>query len=126
MKSFVIAMLCAVLCAVAAPVRAEKVVDTKFVLACVALEASSIYDMERTLYRINHCPAGYDCQEANPIMKPFVKRGRMPMYLAQTVLNGASMVGAYHLKKGGHREWVIIPSFGVGVHGVFGTFTFRF
>ena len=83
----------------------EKVVDKKFLAVGAGLALASVYDFETTFHALNNC----NCREGNPIMRPFISRGRPASYVMSAAMNTAAMLAAYKLKKNHPKIWWIIP-----------------
>lgn len=101
----------------------KKVIDTKFLLASAYLIDSTIFDMESTYIGLRSCP---NCFEANPILEPFIKKGRPAAYLFQGAINGLVLYESYHLKKKGSKIWWLAPIAIGSAHFVAGGFNLRF
>ena len=93
------------------------VADTKFWMITAIHAASMAYDIETTFYTLDRCP---NCYEANPIMRPFVKRGRLATYAFGMGIVTAQTWISYEMKK--HTKfWWVIPAAGIGLHSYAGT-----
>jgi len=107
--------------------RAEekKVVDTNFVLVSTYLVAMTIFDVETTFAAIRN-----GAHEANPIMKPFIKRGRAATYGIQMGINTIVIGTSYLMKKSDNpdlrKTWWVIPSVVATSHGVAGGLNLRY
>lgn len=105
--------------------RAEekKVVDTNFVLVSTYLVAMTIFDVETTFAAIRN-----GAHEANPIMRPFIKRGRGATYGMQMGINAIVIGSAYLMKKDPkwNKAWWVIPSVWATGHGVAGGLNLRY
>ena len=82
------------------------------------LTAATIFDVETTFYRLNHCDA---CQEANPIMRPFIERGRLATYAFSVAVNGVVMVLSRRMYDRGDTWWRVGPLAFTIVHAIAGT-----
>jgi len=105
--------------------RAEEknVVDTNFILISTYLIATTIFDVETTFVAIRN-----GAHEANPIMKPFIKNGRVATYGMQMGINTIIIGTAYLMKKDPkwNKAWWIIPSVWATGHGVAGGLNLRY
>ena len=98
-------------------------VDKKFVIASSLVVATSIYDVESTFHALDGCST---CKEGNPLMRPFVKRGRFVTYAFTAVVDTALIYTSYRMKKSGNKFWWLIPAeISIG-RGVVATFNMRF
>jgi hypothetical protein len=98
-------------------------VDKKFVISSAFLVASSIYDNESTFHALKNCPT---CREANPIMAPFVKRGRLTTYAVTAAVDTALIYWSYKLKQRHSKLWWIVPAEVSVGHTIAATFNMRF
>ena len=78
------------------------------------LTATTVYDVETTFHRLGQCPN--DCMEGNPVVRPFVERGRAATYAYTTLVNGIIMYVARRMFNRGHDWWRIFPMAVSGVH----------
>ena len=98
-------------------------VDKKFILSSAMLVASSVYDNETTFHALGNCQG---CKEGNPVLRPFVSRGRLVTYAFTSAVDTALIYWSYRLKqKGSHLWWLLPAEISVG-HGIAGTFNMRF
>lgn len=81
------------------------------------LTAATIFDVETTFYRLDHCDA---CQEANPIMQPFIERGRLATYAFSLAVNGVVMVLSRRMYDRGDSWWRVGPLAFTIVHAIAG------
>ena len=82
------------------------------------LTAATIFDVETTFYRLDHCD---NCQEANPIMRPFIERGRLATYAFSLAVNGVVMVLSRRMYDRGDSWWRVGPLAFTIVHAIAGT-----
>jgi hypothetical protein len=82
------------------------------------LTAATIFDIESTFYRLNHCE---ECQEANPIMRPFIERGRLATYAFSLTVNGVVMVLARRMYDRRDSWWRVGALTFTIVHAIAGT-----
>lgn len=82
------------------------------------LTAATIYDVESTLHLLARCD---ECQEANPIVRPFVERGRFATYAYSAAVNAIVMYMARRMYLRGDTWWRVFPLALTAVHGVAGT-----
>lgn len=101
----------------------NKVFDTKFFLASAYLVDATIFDMESTYAGLKNCS---DCFETNPILEPFINKGRPAAYLFQGAINGLVIYESYYLKKRGSKFWWLGPVALGSIHAVAGGFNLRF
>lgn len=94
----------------------KKVVDAKFTALMLALQVSTVADIESTYHALGNCPPGYTCREGNPLMRPFIQSGRPAAYAFTTGVNGLVMWHSYRLKKRGSRWWWVGPAIQIGIH----------
>lgn len=80
-----------------------------------ALTITTILDVETTFHALDRCST---CYEANPLMAPFVKRGRGATYAFAFSLNVIQMERARRARKAGERHWYLGPALASGVHGI--------
>ncbi len=100
-----------------APQRDEKkVADAKFLALMMAVQVSTVVDIESTFHTIGQCPPGYTCREGNPLLRPFIQSGRPAVYAFTTGINGLVMWHSYRMKKRGSRWWWVGPAIQIGVH----------
>lgn len=100
----------------------KKVVDDKFILVNGLMISATIFDIESTYYALDHCPSGYICREGNPVMRPFVEKGRPAIYLVQGAISSGALAYSYYLKKNKSGAWWIFPPLALAtVHTVAGT-----
>ncbi|MEK7154345.1 MAG: DUF5658 family protein [Patescibacteria group bacterium] len=83
----------------------KKVIDKKFWAVGAGLALATVYDYETTFSTLNN----RNYKEGNPIMKPFVDRGRPAVYAVNGAINAAAMLAAYKLKKNHPKIWWVIP-----------------
>jgi hypothetical protein len=81
-----------------------------YIAAYIILTALTIADVESTFRGLNRCTT---CVEANPFMRPFVSRGRVPTY----AVNAITMEIARRRRNDGNRGWYVGPLLGSAVHG---------
>jgi hypothetical protein len=81
------------------------------------LAAATVYDVETTFYRLDRC----QCIEVNPMVKPFVERGRLATYAYSAAVNGIIMVVARQMYNRSHGWWRAFPIAVSIVHGIAGT-----
>ena len=123
-KWYVIAIILAILLGITiAKAEGKKVVDTNFILVSTYLVAATIFDVETTFSAIRN-----GAHEANPIMKPFIKRGRGATYGMQMGINAIVIGSSYLMKKDPkwNKVWWVIPSVWATGHGVAGGLNLRY
>lgn len=103
----------------------KKIIDTNFKLVAAYLVVMTVFDVETTFSIVRN--GGH---ENNPVMKPFVKNGRVATYGYQMALNALIMYVAYEMKGSKHREfnktWWVLPSVVGTSHGVCGSLNLRY
>lgn len=96
---------------------AKKVIDKSFLEVSAFLVASTIFDVETTFAAIHN-----GAHEANPLMKPFVNKGRVPTYAVQLGVDAILLSIAYEIKKSSHRDlqkvWWVLPTVAATGHTV--------
>ena len=90
----------------------KKVVDKKFIILAGLLVSSQVLDTETTHIGINK----YGLREGNPLMAPFVNRGRLASYSVGLGIDTGILTISYFLKKNNSRFWWIPPVAHTGVH----------
>lgn len=100
----------------------KKVIDEKFIATSAYLVGSTIFDVETTFAAINN-----GAIEANPIMKPFIKNGRLATYGVQLGLDAAIIYASYKMKESSKfgRVWWVAPMFIGTSHTVCGGLNLR-
>jgi hypothetical protein len=98
-----------------------KVIDKKFWAIGTGLALSTAYDIETTFNALNNC----NCIERNPVMRPFVNRGRPAVYAVSGGMNAAAMFAAYKLRKKHPKIWWIIPVCFTAGHIFAGSYNLR-
>ena len=83
----------------------------------------TIFDVETTFAAIRN-----GAHEANPIMRPFIKRGRGATYGMQMGINTIIIGSSYLMKKDPkwNKVWWIIPSVAATGHGIAGGLNLRY
>ena len=81
---------------------ARKVVDRKFWLLGGALNSAMVLDTKSTFDVTTTCT---DCYEANPFVRPFVRRGPVTTYIAGEVFDAGVMTIAARMR-GAERPWM--------------------
>lgn len=89
-----------------------------YVFVYALLSATTVMDIESTFNGLDRCPS---CKEGNPIMRPFIKRGRVATYAFAFSLNAIQMEVARRQKRRHERLWVVAPLIGTGIHGAAAT-----
>jgi hypothetical protein len=88
----------------------RKVVDRKFWVLAGALNTAMILDTKSTFDVSRLCP---ECDEANPIVRPFVERGPAVTYVAGEVFDAGVMAMAAKMRGSEHpwmrRTWWAVP-----------------
>lgn len=96
----------------------KKVIDTKFLEVSTFLVASTIFDVETTFAAIKKSGG----HEGNPLVRPFIERGRLPTYAVQFGLDAVFLFIAYEIKKSDNpriqRTWWVLPSIAATGHTV--------
>ena len=80
----------------------RKVVDKKFWLLGGALNSAMLLDTKSTFDVTKTCT---DCYEANPFVRPFVRRGPVTTYIAGEVFDAGVMTIAARMR-GAERPWM--------------------
>lgn len=78
-----------------------------YTLTYAALVASTVADVETTFRGLDRCSS---CREANPLLRPFVERGRGATYGVSIGLNILTMELARRSKRRGNRGWWVGPA----------------
>ena len=125
-KFYLIAIIFAILLGYGiARAEEKKIVDTNFVLVSTYLVATTIFDIETTFSAIRN-----GVHEANPIMRPFIKRGRGATYGMQMGINAIVIGTSYLMKKSDNpawnKKWWIIPSVWATGHGIAGGLNLKY
>ncbi len=129
MKKVALMLLVLFVLSLATPVRA----DTELYVADGLMIASAVYDTETFLHARKH--PGIRVYEGNPVLKPFMERGRVPAYLAMAAVTAGEILITHKLHKefkhGSHHKrfgqgWAIFPGVVITTHGVAGTLNLRF
>lgn len=106
--------------------KSDKIVDTKFVLVAGSLAGSTIFDMETTFAALKR----EGVHEGNPIMRPFVQRGRPAAYVVVSGLDAGIIYASYRIKKSANpnmqKLWWVMPVAATVSHGLAGGFNLRF
>lgn len=110
---------------VMAQAKQEKVIDTEFVTISSYLVLMTIFDVETTFAAIRN-----GAHEANGLMRPFIKNGRLATYGMQLGIDALAIWLAYEMKGSKHKEfrktWWLVPSvIGTG-HGIAGGLNCRY
>ena len=106
------------------PIQAQGVVDKKFLIINAPLIGTSIYDIESTYFALNRCENR--CREGNPLMRPFIERGRPWAYAYYLSLDAGVIYYSYYLKKNGHNKlWYVAPLAVAGAHTIAGTWNIK-
>ena len=101
----------------------KNIVDGKFIFVSSYLIEATIFDVESTYAARKNCS---ECFEANPIMEPFVSKGRPVAYLVQGIVNGVIIYTSYRLKAGGRKSWWLGPVVIGSAHAIAGGFNLRY
>jgi lysylphosphatidylglycerol synthetase-like protein (DUF2156 family) len=116
--TFLIGML------IAFEARASEV-DTKFVVVSSYLVLMTVFDVETTFSAIHN-----GAHEANPLIKPFTKNGRLATYGVQFGIDALILWLAYEMKGSKNQDfrkiWWIAPSIVGTAHGVAGGLNLRY
>lgn len=103
----------------------DNVVDTKFVVVASSLVASTIFDVETTFPMITN----HGGREINPLMKPFINRGRPATYAYLGGVNAGVIYTSYRMKKSKDPAirslWWVIPASVITAQVVYGSVTLR-
>jgi hypothetical protein len=125
MKIIPVILLCWALFMPCSQGRTEEVIDKNFLLVSAYLVGTSIFDVETTFSAIKN-----GAQEGNPILKPFVKRGRAATYGVILASDAVILLTSYYVKKSKdpvvQKRWWIIPTIVGTSHGIAGTLNLRF
>jgi hypothetical protein len=78
-----------------------RVMDRKFWAVASALNTAMVFDTKSTFDVSKTCP---NCGEANPLVRPFVRRGPVPTYIAGELFDAGVMTVAAKMK-GSERTW---------------------
>ena len=88
----------------------RRVADKKFWLLGGALNSAMLLDTKSTFDVTRSCA---DCYEANPFVKPFVKRGPVTTYIAGEFFDAGVMTVAARMRAADRRwmrrTWWVIP-----------------
>jgi hypothetical protein len=88
----------------------RKVADKKFWILAGALNTAMILDTKSTFDVARVCP---DCREADPIVRPFVRRGPAVTYVAGELFDAGVMTMAAKMRNSEHRwirrTWWVVP-----------------
>ncbi|MFN7945946.1 MAG: hypothetical protein U0Z53_11380 [Blastocatellia bacterium] len=103
----------------------KKVADAKFMALMMAVQVSTVVDIESTFHTIGKCPPGYTCREANPLLRPFVQSGRPAAYAFSSSINGLVWWSSYRMKKRGNRWWWVGPVVQITTHTVAAIHNYR-
>lgn len=112
-------------CLLARPVGAQEAhattVDRPFAIVAGSLFFASAYDAESTFRALARSASA---REANPIMQPFVSRGRPATYAFLGAVDVGILAIAAHLKHsdnaGARRLWWLLPIASTAAHGFAG------
>ena len=77
------------------------------------LTLATVADVESTFHGLDRCAT---CREGNPIMRPFVERGRGATYAFTFGLNALTMELARRARNRHERHWYVGPMISTGVH----------
>jgi hypothetical protein len=103
----------------------DKVLDTKFIMVSSYLILASVFDAESTFSAVRN-----GAHEANPIMKPFVKRGRLATYGYLLASDASFIYLSYQMKKSSNKDlrkaWWVGPAIIGSGHTVAGGLNLRF
>ncbi|MEO7274064.1 MAG: hypothetical protein ABI211_18860 [Vicinamibacterales bacterium] len=92
------------------PEPRRKVVDKKFWLLGGALNSAMLLDTRSTFDVTRTCT---DCYEANPFVRPFVRRGPVTTYAAGEIFDAGVMTLAAGMRGSDHpwmrRTWWVVP-----------------
>jgi len=88
----------------------RKLADKKFWLLGGALNSAMLLDTKSTFDVTKTCS---DCYEANPFVRPFVRRGPATTYIAGEIFDAGVMTIAARMRGAGRpwmrRTWWVIP-----------------
>jgi hypothetical protein len=93
---------------------------TYWTMAAV-LTLTTVYDVESTFRFLEKC---MECTERNPIVKPFVDRGRLATYAFSAAVNAIVLYVARRMYMRGHDWWYVFPTAVSAVHGTAGSWNF--
>ena len=97
--------------------------DKKFIGLNLFLWSATAYDAETTFSVIRNCP---DCAEGNPLMRPFIKSGRLATYGFTAGLNSAAVYYGYRLRKNNQKLWWLPLIINGTIHTIAGSANLRF
>ena len=105
------------------PPTEKKIIDINFITVSSYLILTTIFDLETTFSAIRN-----GAHEANPIMRPFVKRGRGATYGMQMGINAIVIGTSYLMKKDPkwNKGWWVIPLVVATGHGVAGGLNLKY
>jgi hypothetical protein len=103
----------------------KKVMDKEFIAVSSYLILMTVFDVETTFAVVRN--GGH---ENNPVMKPFIKSGRLATYGVQLGVDALFIWLAYEMKGSKHKEfrkiWWVAPVVLGTEHGVMGGLNLRY
>lgn len=100
------------LMAQAQPVPVKRTLDGKFVALSGVLIGAALFDQRTTYSALARCA---NCREGNPILAPIINN-RAAAYSVSLGITGATIAGAYYLKKRGRSYWWLPIAVGAAAH----------
>ncbi len=88
-------------------------IDKKFLLVNGFYIGSAILDVESTFYSLDRCS---NCVEGNPVVAPFVNKGKLTTYAFYGAVTTGVIYGSYILKKRRFKYWWTPIILGTVVH----------
>jgi hypothetical protein len=103
----------------------EKIIDKEFVMVNSYLVLMTVFDIESTFSAIHN-----GAHEANPVMKPFVKSGRLATYGINLAVDALIIWASYEIKGSKNKDlkktWWLLPMITGTAHGVCGGLNMRY
>ena len=81
------------------------------------LTFATLLDIESTFYVLDRC---ISCSEKNPVMRPLVERGKLPIYGIQMIANYAILRSTWKMHQEGHPYWNTLARSATKMHTMAG------
>lgn len=106
----------------------NEIVDTKFVVIASSLVAFTVFDVETTFAALKN--PRVSVREGNPVMRPFVNRGRPATYAFLGGVDAGVIYASYRMKKSTNpairKLWWVVPIAMMASHAFAGGANLRF